>query len=107
MTNDSALINIGTSQKILRALLVIIVGQIAADELVSGVVTSAAPVGLAGDLKTVKAIFDGAPTTFVGTQQNVDDLDDVVDGITAIEVGDFATEAGNAYDELQAASPDA
>lgn len=106
MTNDSALINIATSQKILRALLVILVGQAAADELLSGVVTTAAPAGKVGELLTVKATYDGGPTTFVDTPANIDALDDVVDGITAIEIGDFATEAGNAYDELQAASPE-
>ena len=42
----------------------------------------------------------------MSTQQNVDDLDDVVDAIVAIEIGDFAAQSGDAYDALQTASPE-
>lgn len=106
MTNDQAGVNISTAQLILRALLAVIVGQAAADELMSGVVTTAAAAGLAGDFKAIKDTYDTDPTIFVDTQQNIDDLDDVADGIVAIEIGDFAVISGDAYDALQAASPD-
>lgn len=107
MTNDQAGVNLATAQLIMRALLVSLVGQAAADELMSGAVTTAAPTGLVGDFNTIKATYDGSPDTFVATQQNIDDLDDVADGIVAIEVGDFATISGDAYDALQTASPEA
>lgn len=107
MTNDQALVNISTTQLIARALLAVLVGQAAADELVSGAVTTAAPTGLVGDFITIKAVYDGSPTTFVDTPQNIDDLDDVVDGVVAIEIGDFAAISGDAYDALQTASPEA
>lgn len=106
MTNDQAGVNISTTQLIVRALLVALVGQAAADELVSGAVTTAAPTGLVGDFNTIKGTYDASPTTFVDTQQNIDDLDDVVDGVVALEIGDFAAISGNAYDALQAASPE-
>lgn len=106
MTNDQALINIGTAQAILRAMLVTLIGATAADEIMSGAVTTGAPAGIVGDHIAVKAVYDGSPSTFVDTQQNVDDLDDVIDGIVAIEVGDPAAQSGDAYDALQTASPE-
>lgn len=106
MTNDQALINIGVAQAILRALLAALIGATAADEIMSGAVTTGAPAGIVGDHVAVKAVYDGAPTTFVSTQQNVDDLDDVVDAIVALEIGDFAAQSGDAYDALQTASPE-
>ena len=107
MTNDQALINIGVAQAILRALLTHLVGATAADSIMTGAEVTITPAGIVGDHVAIKAIYDGAPTTFVNTQQNVDDLDDVVDAIVAIEIGDFAAQSGDAYDALQTASPEA
>lgn len=107
MTNDQALINIGVSQAILRALLTSLVGDTAADEIIGGGEITITPAGIVADHAAVKAIYDGSPDTFVSTQQNVDDLDDVVDAIVAIEIGDFAAQSGSAYDALQTASPEA
>lgn len=106
MTNDQALINIGVSQAILRALLASLVGATAADEIIGGGEITITPAGIVADHVAVKAIYDGSPDTFVSTQQNVDDLDDVVDAIVAIEIGDFAAQSGSAYDALQTASPE-
>lgn len=106
MTNDQALINIGVAQAILRALLASLVGATAADSIMTGTEVTITPAGIVGDHVAVKAVYDGAPTTFVSTQQNVDDLDDVVDAIVALEIGDFATQSGDAYDALQTASPE-
>ena len=106
MTNDQALINIGVSQAILRALLASLVGATAADALMTGTEVTVTPAGIVGDHVAVKAVYDGAPTTFVSTQANVDDLDDVVDAIVALEIGDFAAQSGSAYDALQTASPE-
>ena len=107
MTNDQALINIGVSQAILRALLASLVGATAADSIMTGAEVTITPAGIVGDHVAVKAVYDGAPTTFVDTQQNVDDLDDVVDAIVILEIGDFAAQSGDAYDALQTASPEA
>ena len=106
MTNDQALINIGVSQAILRALLASLVGATAADSIMTGAEVTITPAGIVGDHVAVKAVYNGAPTTFVDTQQNVDDLDDVVDAIVALEIGDFAAQSGDAYDALQTASPE-
>jgi hypothetical protein len=106
MTNLDASLNLTGARIVLRALLVILVGASAADELLGGIVTTAAAGGLVGDLNTIQGTYDGAPTTFVDTQQNIDDLDDVVDGIAAIEVGSVETQSGDAYDALQEASPE-
>ena len=72
----------------------------------TGAEVTITPAGIVGDHVTIKAVYDGAPTTFVDTQQNVDDLDDAVDAIVALEVGDFASQSGDAYDALQTASPE-
>lgn len=106
MTNDQAGINILTGQSIVRILLVALVGAAAADELIAGDVTTAAATGVIGDLKTIKDTYDADPDTFIDTQQNIDDLDDVVDAIVAVEVGDFASQSGDAYDALQQAATD-
>jgi hypothetical protein len=106
MTNEQAGINILTSQEILIVLLTALVGADAAAELISGAVTTAAPAGVVGDHVTIKGTYDGSPTTFVDTQQNIDDLDDVVDAIVGITVGDFASQSGDAYDALQEAATD-
>ena len=107
MTNDQALINIGVAQAILRALLTSLVGATAADAMMTGVEVTITPAGIVGDHVAVKAVYDGAPTTFVNTPANIDDLDDVVDAIVALEIGDFAAQSGDAYDALQTASPEA
>ena len=106
MTNDQALINIGVSQAILRALLASLVGATAADSIMTGAEVTITPAGIVGDHVAVKAVYDGAPTTFVDTPANIDDLDDVVDAIVALEIGDFAAQSGDAYDALQTASPE-
>jgi hypothetical protein len=106
MTNEQAGICILTSQEILGVLLVALVGADAAAELIAGTVTTAAPAGIVGDHVTIKATYDGSPGTFVDTQQNIDDLDDVVDGIVDITVGDFAAQSGDAYDALQESATD-
>jgi hypothetical protein len=106
MTNEQAGINVLTSQAILLVLLVVLVGEDAAAELISGAVTTSAPAGIVGNHVTIKATYDGSPTTFVDTQQNIDDLDDVVDAIVDITVGDFASQSGDAYDALQEAATD-
>jgi hypothetical protein len=106
MTNEQANVNIATTQLILMALLTVLVGENAAAELLSGVVTTAPAAGLALAHKSVKDTYDASPTTFVDTQQNIDDLDDVVDAIVATEIIDFASVSGEAYDALQAASPE-
>ena len=107
MTNDQALINIGVAQAILRALLTSLVGATAADALMTGAEVTITPAGIVGDHVDVKAIYDGAPSTFVNTPANIDGLDDVVDAIVALEIGDFAAQSGDAYDALQTASPEA
>ena len=107
MNKYSLLIVIATAQKIVMDLLTILIGEIAAAELMAGGVTTAAPGGVVGNLITSKTSFDSDPAAFAASQVEIDGLDDVVDSITAIEIGDFATEAGEAYDELQAASPEA
>ena len=107
MTNEQALINIASAKIVVSALLTSLVGAAAAAELMSGVVTTAAAGGLAGDLKAVQDTYDGSPSTFVDTQQNIDDLDDAVDAIAALEIGSVETQSGDAYEALQAASPEA
>ena len=106
MTNDQALINIGVAQAILRGLLASLVGATAADSIMTGGEVTITPAGIVGDHVTIKAVYDGAPTTFVDTPANIDDLDDVVDAIVALEIGDFAAQSGDAYDALLAASPE-
>ena len=106
MTNPQALIMLATAQEILNNLLTSLVGAAAAAELMAGTVTTAAPTGIVGDWDTIKDTYDGAPTTFVSTQANVDDLDDVIDAIVALSVGDPAAQSGDAYDALQTASPE-
>lgn len=107
MTNEQALINLTSAKIVSEALLTTLVGSAAAAELLSGVVTTAAAGGIAGDLKASQDTYDGAPTTFVDTPANIDALDDVVDAIAAIEVGNIAVQSDAAYEALQAASPDA
>lgn len=107
MNSYSLLIVIATAQKIVMGLLTTLIGEAAAAEIMAGGVTTAAPGGVVGSLITSKTAFDADPATFAATQTSIDGLDDVVDSITAIEIGDFATEAGEAYDALQAASPEA
>ena len=106
MTNDQALINIGVAQAILRSLLTALVGATAADEIMGGGEVTITPAGIVADHVAIKATYDGSPDTFVSTQQNVDDLDDVVDAIVALEIGDFAAQSGDAYNALQTASPE-
>lgn len=107
MTNDQALINIGVAQAILRGLLTSLVGATAADALMTGAEVTITPAGIVGAHTAVKAVYDGAPTAFVDNPANIDDLDNVVDSIVALEIGDFAAQSGDAYDALQTASPDA
>jgi hypothetical protein len=108
LTNDQAGVNILTSQEILRTILADICGQDTADDIITGEVTIVVPGAdtLVKDFLDIKAVYDASPETFVDTQQNIDDLDDVADAIVALALLDFAAESGDAYDALQEASPD-
>lgn len=108
MTNDQANIMLSSTRIVLRAMLVSLVGTDAAEELLSGAVTTAAPAAgsICAELKDSQDTYDADPTIFVDTPANIDALDDVVDAFVALEKGDIATEAAGAYDALQAASPE-
>lgn len=113
MKSYSLLIVIATALKIVEELLSTLIGADATAEIMSGTIASDGELvtngvgGIVGSLFTSKDTFDSDPAAFAANQADIDSLDDVVDGITGIEIGDFATEAGEAYDELQAASPEA
>ena len=106
MTNEQALINLTAARIVLAAVLTALVGEDAAGELLGGVVTTAAAEGIVGDLNASQSTYDGGPTTFVDTPANIDALDDVVDAMSALEIGSVETQSGDAYDALQVASPD-
>lgn len=97
---------LASARTILRALLLILVGEAVADELLGGVVTTAAAGGLVGDMNASQALYDADADLFVATQTSIDGLDDVVDAIAAIEVGDITLTSDEAYNALQAASPE-
>lgn len=108
MTNQEALINIASAQNVVSGLLTSLVGAAATAELLSGVVTTAAPAAgsVCAELKDSKDTYDADPDAFVGTPANVDALDDVVDAIAALTIGSIQEQSGTAYDALQAASPE-
>jgi hypothetical protein len=106
MTNEQCLIVLTAARIVLMTLLTLLVGEDAAGELLGGVVTTAAAAGIVGDLNTSQGTYDGSPDTFVDTPANIDALDDVVDAMSALEIGSVETQSGDAYDALQAASPD-
>lgn len=108
MTKQQALIVFAAMITVVNDLLTELVGSAAAEELMSGVVTTAAPAAgsIVADLKTSKDLYDADEDTFVATQGSVDGMDDVADAIAALEIGDVSDQSGDAYDALQAASPD-
>jgi hypothetical protein len=108
MTNDQALVNLIAVKIILGAVLTTLVGAPAAADLVAGDTPVAATDGasLVGKYIANKAVYDGAPTTFVATPANVDALDVIVDGLGTITVGNVAEVSATAYADLQTASPD-
>ena len=101
------MLNLTGARIVLRALLVALVGASAADELLGGVVTTGAAAGIIGDLNASQALYDADADVFVATQGSVDGLDDVIDAISALEIGSVETQSGDAYEALQAASPEA
>jgi hypothetical protein len=109
LTNDQAGICILASQEILRDLLTAIIGATTANDIITGEDPITVPGGttLVGKHIAVKATYDASPETFVASQGNVNNLDDVADEITALAVEDFAARSGDAYDQLQLSSPEA
>jgi len=55
---------------------------------------------------TLEAAYIAAKAAWVQVQGNIDDLDEQVDALVAVEKDDFASMATVEYDALQAASPE-
>lgn len=98
-----------STNNVLAELLTSLVGATLAEAVIAGDALTGltADAGsTVGKFQLIKTTYDTDPTIFIDTAQNIDDLDDVVDEIAALEIGSVESASVQSYEDLQTASPE-